>query len=357
MATIVLLLNLFLFVLSLLNYFTIRKPRDASEFGSLVDVLIPVRNEEDNLEGLIASLKSQIGIPRVNFYFIDDSSTDRTQAIIESTTKGDKRFHLIAAPALPEGWIGKTWALQQGHLVSRGEVTITIDADVRLEKDALVKSLNLLQSSGLDFISPYPKQSAITFIERLIQPILQWSWMSTVPLLIAERSSRTSLAVANGQFFLVKRERLLQIQGFQSNSAKVLDDIELARALLRSGAKGSVVNGANIATTRMYSSFTELRAGYAKSLWQAFGGKFGTLIAIIFLFLTGIYPLILLLLSSPLGFFALELIIATRLISAKVSRGSYFDAFLHPLSCAVLMYLIFYSWKNKSAAEWKGRKV
>jgi cellulose synthase/poly-beta-1,6-N-acetylglucosamine synthase-like glycosyltransferase len=357
MATIALLLNLILFLLSVLNYFTIRKPKDGTEFGSPVDVLIPVRNEEDNLEGLIASLKSQIGVPRVNFYFIDDSSTDRTSTIIESTTKGDERFHLISAPALPQGWIGKTWALQQGHLVSRGDITVTIDADVRLEKDALVKSLNLLQSSGLDFISPYPKQSAITFVERLIQPILQWSWMSTVPLAIAERSKRTSLAVANGQFFLVKRERLLQIKGFQSNSAQVLDDIELARALLRSGAKGTVVSGAEIATTRMYSSFTELRAGYAKSLWQAFGGKPGTLIAISFLFLTGIYPLALLLFSSPLGFFALELIIATRLISAKVSRGSYFDSFLHPLSCAVLIYLIVYSWKNKSAAEWKGRKV
>lgn len=357
MATIALLVNLILLFRSVLNYFTIRKPKDDAEFGNVVDVLIPVRNEEVNLGGLIASLKSQIGVRRVNFYFIDDSSTDRTSEIIESTTKDDKRFHLIAAPALPEGWIGKTWALQQGHLASRGDITVTIDADVRLEKDALVKSLNLLQSSGLDFISPYPKQKAITFSERLIQPILQWSWMSTVPLSIAERSSRTSLAVANGQFFLVKRERLLQINGFQSNSAQVLDDIELARALLRSGAKGTVVSGAEIATTRMYSSFAELRAGYAKSLWQAFGGKLGSLISITFLFFTGIFPFILLLLSSPLGFFALELIIATRLISAKVSRGSYFDALMHPLSCAALIYLILYSWKNKNAAEWKGRKV
>ena len=357
MATIALLLNLILFFLSVLNYFTIRKPKDATEFSGIVDVLIPVRNEEENLEELIATLKAQIGVPQVNFYFIDDSSNDRTASIIKSATRSDERFHLLTAPELPKGWIGKTWALQQGHLVSRGDITITIDADVRLEKDALVKSVNLLQSSGLDFISPYPKQTAITFTERLIQPILQWSWMSTVPLTIAERSARTSLAVANGQFFLVKRERLVQIKGFQSNAAQVLDDIELARALLRSGAKGAVVSGAHIATTRMYATFTDLRAGYAKSLWQAFGGKLGTMVAISFLFLTSIYPFILFLLSSPLGFIALELIIATRLISAKVSRGSYIDALLHPLSSALLIYFILYSWKNKGAAEWKGRKV
>jgi len=357
MATFAFFLNLLLLALAILNYFSIRQPRDSVESQISIDVLIPVRNEEKNIQELVASLKSQVGVPMANFYFLDDSSTDETAAAIRTHTSADARFTLMSVPVLPQGWIGKTWALQQGFLAGRAEVVVTIDADVRLEKDALIKSVNLLQSSGLTFISPYPRQLARTFAERLIQPLLQWSWMSTVPLAIAEKSSRPSLAVANGQFFLVKRASLLQIDGFKSNAAKVLDDIELARALIKSGAKGAVVNGSSIATTRMYSTFADLRAGYGKSLWQAFGGKFGTALVITFLFITGIYPFLLFLNFHPLGLFALEIVIASRIIAAKTSRGSYLDSFLHPFSSALLIYLIAYSWRNKNSAQWKGRKV
>ncbi|CAB4865403.1 unannotated protein [freshwater metagenome] len=357
MAILLFFINVFLLALATLNFFTLRKPTDSTETSLKVDVLIPVRNEAENINELVLSLQAQVGVPRAKFYFIDDSSTDATASIITTMTARDSRFKLISAPELPTGWIGKTWALQQGYFAANGEIVVTIDADVRLEKDALVKSINLLQSSNLNFISPYPKQIAKTFSERLIQPILQWSWMSTVPLVIAERSSRTSLAVANGQFFLAKRESLDLVNGFKSNADKVLDDIELARALIQSGCKGTVVSGSDIATTRMYTSFTELRAGYGKSLWQAFGGKFGTTVAIAFLFFTGIYPFVLFLNFHPLGLFALEAVIAARLISAKASRGSYLDSFLHPFSCALLIYLIFFSWRNRKSAQWKGRTV
>lgn len=357
MATSVFFLNLFLLVLATINFFTLKKPNNVADSALSIDVIIPVRNEEENIDDLVSSLKAQCGVNNINFYFIDDSSNDGTALKIKSATEGDSRFTLISAPPLPSGWIGKTWALQQGFLASKGDIVVTIDADVRLEKEALVRSVNLLQDSGLNFISPYPRQIAKTFAERLIQPMLQWSWLSTVPLFVAQRSSRTSLAVANGQFFLVWRQSLEQINGFKSNSQKVLDDIELARALIQSGCKGSVVNGSAIATTRMYASFTELRAGYGKSLWQAFGGKYGTALAICFIFLTGIYPFILFINFNPLGLLAFEAIIATRLISAKASRGSYLDSFLHPFSAALLIYLIIYSWKNKNTAEWKGRKV
>ena len=78
----------------------------------------------------------------------------------------------------------------------------------------------------------------LTFAENLIQPLLQWSWLATVPLRMAEKSSRTSLAVANGQFFIAKRISLEAISGFNQISHQVLDDIELARALIGAGFHG-----------------------------------------------------------------------------------------------------------------------
>jgi hypothetical protein len=207
------------------------------------------------------------------------------------------------------------------------------------------------------FISPYPKQIAKTLIERLIQPLLQWSWMSTVPLRIAEKSSRTSLAVANGQFFIVRKSALSQIGGFTAIASEVLDDIELARALIKSGARGGVADGSALAQTRMYKNFAEIRAGYGKSLWKAFGSKSGSAGVIIFLFATGIAPVFSWFAGNPLGFLAYGFIVITRVLSANRSRGRALDALLHPISCAILIYLIIYSWRARGVVAWKGRTL
>jgi GT2 family glycosyltransferase len=240
-------------------------------------------------------------------------------------------------------------------LKATGEIVVTLDADVRLSSKAIAKAVGMLGDRS--FISPYPKQIARTFAERLVQPLLQWSWMSTVPLRIAENSSRTSLAVANGQFFIVNKSALDQIGGFSSIKNEVLDDMQLARALIKSGVRGGVADGSEIAQTRMYKGFKEIRAGYGKSLWKAFGSKAGSVGAIAFIFLTGIAPVISWLTGNPLGFFAYGFIVITRLLSALRSGGRVLDSVLHPLSSIVLIYLIIYSWNSRGQVQWKGRTV
>jgi len=160
--------------------------------------------------------------------------------------------------------------------------------------------------------------------------------------------------VANGQFFVVRRSVL---SGYQGVSNQVLDDMELARVLLRNGHKGGVVNGGNIARCQMYSSFVELRAGYAKSLWKAFGSIGGTIFAIAFIFASGIVPIILILMGSVWGWIAFELIVLSRVISASLSNGRILDSLLHPISSILLIYLIIYSWNVRKSVQWKGRTL
>jgi hypothetical protein len=208
-----------------------------------------------------------------------------------------------------------------------------------------------------EFISAYPRQVAFSFSERLVQPLLQWSWMTTVPLRMAERSSRTSLAVANGQFFMVKKSALAQISGFTAIANEVLDDMKLARALISSGAHGGVADGSKIAHTRMYKNFREIKAGYGKSLWSAFATPLGAGVAIAFIFLTGIAPIILWFTGNPIGLFTYEIIVITRIFSAKRSGGRTLDSLLHPISSAILIYLIIYSWRMRGKVRWKGRTL
>jgi cellulose synthase/poly-beta-1,6-N-acetylglucosamine synthase-like glycosyltransferase len=353
----ILILAVFLLTLTVFNFFTIRKPTALTGISRGISVLIPVRNESENIPGLVETLKAQTHVDEIEFIFINDSSTDDTKAQIQEKTLGDPRFILVDAPVLKEGWLGKPWALQQGFLVSRRNIVICLDADVRLSTTALAQGVQLLEKSQLEFISPYPRQIATTFTERLIQPLLQWSWLSTVPLRLAERISIPSMAVANGQFFIIARSALEKINGFTSIATQVIDDVELARSLIRSGSHGSVVDGSGLAVTRMYSSFSELRQGYGKSLWKGFGGKLGTIFVILFLALTGLAPLILALTSHPSGWIAFFMVALSRILSAIRAGGRVADSLLHPFSISLLIYLIAYSWKSRGLVQWKGRTL
>ena len=349
--------TLVVFIISLINFFTILRPNLASEITEFVSVIVPLRNEAENISGLVSSLLSQNSLTNVEYLFLNDNSEDNSFDLLVSALSHHTNAKVIQGSPMPPGWIGKTWALEQLLELSKGEIIVSIDADVRLAPDAINKSITLMKSRELDFLSPYPRQITSTVGERLIQPLLQWSWMSTLLLGIAEKASFSSMAVANGQFFIVRRKALLLVGGYESVKADVLDDVFLARRLLKTGSHGVVVNGASIAECRMYSSWSEIEAGYGKSLRHAFGSPFGSLCAIFFIFLTGIAPLLFALMGSAWGWLAFAFILGTRMMSASRARTRIIDSLFHPISSTLLIYLIFYSYLMRGDIKWKGRNV
>ena len=349
------LLPLILLTIAAVNFVQIRTPNKVSELQDSVDVLVPMRNEAENVEGIISTLAAQEG--DFHFYLLDDNSEDQTFDLLQRFTVGDARFTVIKGVPLADGWIGKTWALQQLFEASTQQVLVSIDADVRLSNDAINKAVTALHGARLDFVSPYPRQIARSFGERLIQPLLQWSWITTVPLRYAESSRQESMAVANGQFFVVRRTALEAIGGYQSVKHAVIDDVFLARELIKSGSSGTVINGSTIAETRMYASWNEIEAGYGKSLNKAFGSFFGAVLVVAFLFATSIAPLILGLLGNTYGWLGFAAIVGTRVLSAIKSRGRIIDSVLHPISIIALTYLIVYSYLVRNSVQWKGRTV
>jgi len=349
------LLPLILLTIAAVNFVQIRTPKRTSVLLETVGVIVPMRNEAENVEGLVATLAAQAG--SFHFYLLDDNSEDQTYELLHRFTAGDSRFSVIKGAALDDRWIGKTWALQQLFEASKEEVIVSLDADVRLSNDALNKAVTTLHGARLDFVSPYPRQIAKSFAERLIQPLLQWSWLTTVPLRYAEGSGQTSMAVANGQFFVVRRSALISIGGYGNVKHAVIDDVFLARELIKSGSSGTVINGSDISETHMYSSWKEIEAGYGKSLNRAFGSIIGAVFVVVFLFLTSIAPLILGLLGNTYGWLGFAAIVGTRVLSAIKSRGNVLDSVLHPISVVALIYLIVYSYLMRGNIQWKGRTV
>ena len=167
------------------------------------------------------------------------------------------------------------------------------------------------------------------------------------------------MVVANGQFFIVKREAYLEAGGHKAIRSEVLDDLELARLLVKHGFKGGVADGSGVASCRMYQSQGELFNGYDKSLWRAFGSRIGALVASLILLFSGAVPLFLALAGYPTAWIGYFLIVLSRYVAAIRTRSTPSTALLHPLAIIVLIYLITISWYKKLSGKlmWRGRNV
>src|SRR5215469_935226 len=95
-----------------------------------VSIIVPVRNEICNIGTCLEGLSAQTSLPgRSSIIIVDDASQDGTAAAVEYHAAGDSRIRLIAAGALPQGWVGKPHACWRGALLAEGEWLCFVDAD------------------------------------------------------------------------------------------------------------------------------------------------------------------------------------------------------------------------------------
>lgn len=342
--------------MTIINSLTMRvaRNRPSSTFSHQVSVLVPMRNEERNVDGLVSSIQASTGLAHWEFLVLNDASVDSTQVLLD-----EHNVKTLKGKPLPPDWLGKPWACAQLAESASGRYLVFVDADVRLNKHAISSAIEYMNHLGWDFMSPHPRQIAITFLERLFQPLLQWSWLASVPLRVAERFGVPSMTIANGQFFIVKKTAYEAIGGHASIRKEVLDDLQLARSLIRGGFKGGVAEASELAQTRMYNSARELVDGYTKSLWTAFGGFAGTLLTVTLLVTTQIAPFALGIAGYSIGWFAYFLSAASHAIAAFRTKSTPSNIFLHPLSTFLLIVLIIESFRRKYTGRlvWRDRMV
>jgi hypothetical protein len=333
-----------------------------------VAVLLPVRDEVDHVEHCLRSLTAaaaQWPWP-VRVVVLDDGSADGTAELLAHLGDGEPDDDLdlvevMTGSPTPAGWLGKPWACQQlADRVRDADVLVFVDADVTLEPDALVAAVGLLRSSGLDLVCPYPAQEAEGVAERLVQPLLQWSWMSTLPLGLAERSARPSLGAANGQLLVVDARTYRRAGGHRAVRGHVLEDLALLRAVKAVGGRGVVADGSAIASCRMYDGWADLRAGYTKSLWSAFGSTPGAAAVSGLLLLTHVVPAVAALTGSRAGLVGYAAGVGSRaLVARRTGSPVHPDAWAHPVSVALFAALTADSVlaRRRGTLRWKGRLV
>ena len=313
-------------------------------------ILVPARNEAADIADCVRALAGQGAV-----VVLDDESSDGTGALARAAGA-----RVISGSPPPPGWLGKPWACAQLAAACDAPVLVFVDADVRLAPGAVEAAVTLLDEAALDVVCPFPRQLVESPAERLVQPLLQWSWLTTLPLGLAETSPRPSLTAACGQFVVVRRDALERAGGFAAIRGAVLDDLALVRAIKATGGRGGVVDGTALATCRMYPGWAGLRAGYGKSLWAAFGSPPRAAAVFALLGTAYVLPPAAALRGSRVGAVGYLAGVASRVVAARRTGGrSWPDAFAHPLSVLALGYLTASSWRDRRAGRltWKGRAI
>ena len=344
-----------LLVQTVVNAFLLRRPARGGHVMEQVSLLLPVRDEADRVTECLRSLLCQRGLTDAEVVVYDDASTDGTADVVRAL--GGARVRLLAGSDLPDGWLGKPHACAQLAATASGSILVFIDADVVLADDAVAGAISLLRSRRLQYVSPYPRQLTGSLLERLVQPLLWWSWLSFLPLRLAERSRRPSMAAANGQLLVVDADAYRNAGGHAVVKDAVVEDMALARSLARSGARGVFVDGSAIARCRMYAGPRALVDGYAKSAWCAFGRPAGAVAAALAFVTIAVLPWALLgvtnwawpaAVGGPAG----------RLVAAwRSGQRPLVDALAHPLSAVAFAVIVAISLRRHRTGKlaWKSR--
>jgi hypothetical protein len=341
------------------NSFLLRRLK-SGRTDERIAILLPLRDEADRVEPCLKALKRQTG----QIHVLDDGSTDDTAAIVRRV--GGARVHLHTGAPLPPGWLGKPHACRQlADLAADADVLVFVDADVVLEEGAVASAVATMREAGVTLLSPYPR---IAGAGRLVQPLLQWSWLTFLPLRAMERSARPSLAAAGGQWLVVDRAGYQKAGGHAAVRDDILEDVGLARAVKRSGGRIALADGSGFATCTMYRSWPELTAGYTKSLWASFGSRpaAGAVVVTLLLLYAG-PPLTTaaflaggLLEPAAVAFAAYLLGVAGRIVTARATGGrAWPDPLLHPASIVVFAWLVARSFRlrRRGALAWRGRSI
>ena len=130
-------------------------PLDTPSQWPTVSVLVPAKNEEDTLFSAMQSLL-QVDYPALEIILINDRSTDRTGEIIDRLAQLDARVRQIHIDHLPDGWLGKVHALDQGIDVSSGEWLLFTDADIHFAPQTLKRALSYCIQYRKGFLALFP---------------------------------------------------------------------------------------------------------------------------------------------------------------------------------------------------------
>ncbi|GAA3421248.1 glycosyltransferase family 2 protein [Streptosporangium vulgare] len=313
-----------------------------------VSVVIPARDEEARLGPCLSAALADPDVAEV--LVVDDESRDGTARLASGLGA-----RVVAGAPLPEGWVGKQWALLQGVEAAKGEVVVTLDADTRPAPGLFGVLAAALEE--YDLVSAGPR-----FVcEGTAEQALHASFLATLVYRFGPIGPATPppphRAMANGQCTAFRRAEMLDAHGFARVRGHLTDDVALARTLAADGWAVGFLDAGGLLEVDMHDS--------AAGVWREWGrslslrdvtapGRQAADLAVVWL--TAALPVLRLVTGRPTR---LDLgLLAVRLLLVGALRGSYtrpgpgvlLSPLLDPLAVLRLTQVTL-----RPVRDWRGR--
>jgi chlorobactene glucosyltransferase len=258
-------------VILLSNLRLLRRSRKHTPPGELpqVSILVPARNEENNIRRCVESLLAQ-DYPYFDVLVLDDQSSDGTLRILREMAGVSPRLKILEGNPGTDAQSGKNWACSQLASQARGDLLYFTDADTVHQPESLRLLVTAVIGEDADLLTGFPGQQTLTWGECLLVPFFSWASLCFVPLGLAYRLRLRVITVAVGQVMLFRRVAYQEIGGHASLGMAIVDDLLLARKVKAAGYRWRVARLSDLVTCRMYRSGREAVHGFTKNLFAAF---------------------------------------------------------------------------------------
>ncbi len=245
------------------------------EGAPTLTVVVPARDEAEKIAATLDALM-MADYAGLRVLVVDDRSTDGTGAIVDAYVAeyAERRPGTLSAihiAELPEGWLGKTFALMVATENSSSDYLLFTDADILFSPSILRRALVCAQETQADHLVVLPTVEVRSRGEGIVLGFLQlMSLWAVRPWMVQEPKARRDVA-GIGAFNLVRRDALNEIGGWIPQRLAVLEDITLGRRMRAAGMRQRVAFAPGMVLVHWAKGGHGILVNMTKNLFSAFG--------------------------------------------------------------------------------------
>ncbi len=253
-----------------------------------VSIVIPVRNEEKELERALQSVLN-LDYPQLSITVVNDRSTDGTSEILKKLQKQNTKLRVVTNKSLPEGWLGKVWAMKVGSEACQSEYILFTDADVRYHPDALKRAMTYLvrerRTSNQKTVTQLCILPKIDLKGRLESWVFSAFFMLLFLGLRLWEANRpyAKAPVGAGAFNLVEASFLREHQLLEKLRMEVVEDLSLGYLVRELGGVARAMQSDSMIEVRYQEGIWGLVRGTEKNFFAGFSYSYLQAIASLFL--------------------------------------------------------------------------
>lgn len=296
-----LLITMIVRLVVVLRRFRIKKAYTAALEAPSVSVCIPARNETHAMTQCLERILES-DYEKLEVVVYDDSSSDDTSILIKSFARAGVRF--VPGDKLPEGWLGKNYALETLAREASGTYVIFMDVDTYIQPTTISQLVGYMMTEGLTMTSVIPGRNDVWRASVLVGH-LRYFWEALF--------SRNNAPATSSALWMIKRHVLLDtLGGFVSHKNEVEPEEHIA-AIIGVASYHCLISNQSLGVTyeKKWSSQVETSQ---RLLLPIFGGRwYGAVAGILFLGLLNI-PFFVALSGVALGWDSIQLAALTILV-------------------------------------------